>query len=79
MTVTLSPMSCARGCCPSQAEHYKSLVFGVAPPENGYTKRFDADMDAYVRLRKDGLQPPRVDGAADLEKRADTREQVEVE
>jgi hypothetical protein len=75
-------MSCSRGCCPTQRDHYKSLVFGTPPAESdkfkgGYTKKFDADMDAYSRLRKDGLQPPRVDGSAELEKRANTREEVE--
>jgi hypothetical protein len=77
-------MSCARGCCATQRDHYKSIVFGSAPAESdkvkgGYTKQFDADMDAYVRLRKDGVQPPRVDGSAEREKRARTREEVEAE
>ena len=77
-------MSCARGCCASQRDHYKSIVFGSAPAESdkfkgGYTKQFDADMNAYARLVKDGVQPPRVDGSAELEKRANTREEVEAE
>jgi len=85
MASTLDPMtSCSRGCCPSQRDHYRSLVFGTPPAESdkfhgGYTKHFDADMDAYNRLRKDGVQPPRVDGSANREKRAETREQVEDE
>jgi hypothetical protein len=36
-----------------------------------------ADLDAYKRLRNDGLQPPNIDGAADLERTATTRLQVE--
>lgn len=69
---TLSPMeTCARGCCSSQRDHYKSLVFGTPPAESdkfsgGYTKQFDADMNAYQELRKGGAQPPRVDGSAQL-------------
>jgi hypothetical protein len=71
MPVTLIPkeatLSCARGCCPTQRDHYRSLVFGVAPAESdkfkgGYTRKFDADMDAYRQLRRDGVQPDRVDG-----------------
>jgi hypothetical protein len=66
-----APMSCARGCCATQREHYKSLVFGTPPAESdkfdgGYTKHFDADMNAYVELRRGGVQPERVDGLADL-------------
>lgn len=62
-------MTCARGCCPTQREHYRSLVFATPPAESdkfrgGYTKHFDADMDAYVQLRRDGVQPDRVDGSA---------------
>ncbi len=35
------------------------------------------DMDAYRRLRRDGVQPPQIDGCAVREQRAETREQVE--
>jgi hypothetical protein len=72
---TLAPkealMPCSRGCCPTQRDHYKSIVFGTPPAESdkfagGYTKTFDADMDAYRQLRKDGVQPPKVDGSAGL-------------
>jgi len=64
-------MSCARGCCATQREHYKSIVFGTPPAESdkfkgGYTKHFDADMDAYRQLARDGVQPERVDGSAKL-------------
>lgn len=40
--------------------------------ENQWTK----DMDAYQRLRRDGLQPPQIDGSHVLE-RADSRIEVE--
>lgn len=36
-----------------------------------------ADLDAYKRLRQDGLQPPNVDGAAQLEATSTHRLQVE--
>jgi hypothetical protein len=34
------------------------------------------DMDAYKRLRRDGEQPARIDGAAHVEKHAETRLEV---
>ena len=33
--------------------------------------------DVYKRLREDGLQPPRIDGCADIEREAKTKTQVE--
>ena len=35
------------------------------------------DLDAYKRLRQDGVQPQGIDGAARLEARAETKDQVE--
>lgn len=40
-------------------------------------KQWAEDIPAYKRLRKDGVQPPRVDGAAEREKHAENRIQVE--
>ena len=39
-------------------------------------RRWDRDMGAYKRLRRDGLQPKRIDGAADVERRAQEPWQV---
>lgn len=39
--------------------------------------RWDKDMPAYKRLRRDGLQPPSVDGAAAIERHAITEAEVE--
>ena len=39
-------------------------------------RRWDQDMGAYKRLRNDGLQPKRIDGAADVERRAQEPWQV---
>ena len=39
--------------------------------------RWDKDMDAYKRLRQDGLQPKSIDGSAEVEKKAKTEFQVE--
>lgn len=39
--------------------------------------RWDRDMPAYKRLRRQGLQPRGIDGCAELERRAETPAQVE--
>lgn len=77
-------MSCARGCCPTQREHYKSLRYGLDRMQrlsNGYTlasiDRENKDMEAYARLRKNGVQPPDWTGCAELEQRAETRTEIE--
>ena len=44
---------------------------------NQTAKNWDKDMPAYKRLRKNGLQPERIDGCAALEARAETAAQVE--
>ena len=40
-------------------------------------KRWEADIPAYRRLRSDGLQPKRVDGASDVERKANEVHEVE--
>ena len=44
---------------------------------NQTERQWNVDMPAYKRLRRDGLQPRSVDGAAELERRATTEAQVE--
>lgn len=44
---------------------------------NQTAKNWDKDMPAYKRLRKEGLRPRSIDGAAELEKKATERWQVE--
>ena len=39
-------------------------------------KNKDADMAAYKRLRKDGVQPPKIDGSAKLEARAESKHEI---
>lgn len=70
---------CSRGCCPSQAEHYRSLVYSKAGigTKHDRERKLSADMEAYRRLRKQGLQPPRIDGASVTEKHATTKAEVE--
>lgn len=44
---------------------------------NKTAKNWDKDMPAYKRLRQNGLQPRTIDGAAEVEKRATEKWQVE--
>ena len=44
---------------------------------NETEKRWHKDMDAYKRLRQDGLQPKKIDGSHRVEAKAETRFQVE--
>lgn len=39
-------------------------------------RQWSKDMDAYKRLKQDGLQPAKIDGAANIEKKADHSSQV---
>lgn len=52
----------------------KGKVVGEA---NQRAKNWNKDMDAYKRLRKQGLQPRGIDGSAALESRAEHKWQVE--
>ena len=44
---------------------------------NQTERNWNKDMPAYKRLRDEGLQPKRIDGAAEVEKRAKEKWQVE--
>lgn len=56
-------------------EKLKTVQF--AGKKNARTN-WDKDMSAYSRMRKEGLQPPQIDGCADLETKATTKFEVEV-
>lgn len=71
-------MTCKRGCCIDQKSHYRSIVIAGAPSsQTVQTRQADADMDAYRRLRQDGLQPKSITGSAALEKAADVPFEIE--
>lgn len=62
------------------------ISFGVNPSTtngakvteiNQRAKNWDKDMPAYKRLRKNGIQPKSIDGAAKLESRATSKQQIE--
>ena len=44
---------------------------------NKTERNWNKDMPAYKRLRQNGLQPKRIDGAAEVEKKAEHSWQVE--
>lgn len=44
---------------------------------NKTERNWQKDMPAYKRLRQEGLQPKRIDGAAEVEKKAEHKWQVE--
>jgi hypothetical protein len=44
---------------------------------NKVERSWQKDMPAYKRLRREGLQPKRIDGAAEVEKKAEHKWQVE--
>lgn len=48
-----------------------------AAADKAREKRWAVDMPAYKRLRAHGYQPPRIDGSAELERKAETRFEIE--
>jgi len=44
---------------------------------NATYKQWEADGDAYFRLAKDGYELPNLDGAAEIEKKATTKIELE--
>jgi len=70
-------MTCARGCCESQLEHFRSLNLAKPTQQAQLESQFAKDREAYRRLRQNGLQPPRIDGCAVLEKHATTKTEIE--
>lgn len=70
-------MSCARGCCETQADHYRSVV--VRPTSTAMAQRetqTDRDLAAYKRMVDSGVEPKTFVGAAALER--DARSPVEI-
>ena len=70
-------MSCLRGCCESQREHYLSLrLSAYATPSSKEAvveaserdKTVKADCAAYRRLVKAGKDPGRIDGSVEVER-----------
>jgi hypothetical protein len=57
----------------------KVQTISIAPHTHAISMKdraWEKDMAAYARLRRDGLQPPGIDGSALLEQRATTDQEV---
>jgi hypothetical protein len=79
-------VTCARGCCASPAEHYRSIRIAAAatPTRRASTVAQEAterqmvtDTAAYKRMRAEGLRPAVTKGAALLEAKATNRFEIE--
>ena len=74
-------MTCGKPCqCPSYREHLLSVGIGGSPEVQrieSSERVLRQDLDAYKRLRGQGLQPRSHDGAAHLERHAVTAAEVE--
>lgn len=81
-------MSCKRGCCASQIEHYRSIrLSSTATPSRKGTyvaqrtqaeAQLSKDLDAYKTVAfEQGVQPKQIDGIADLAKKAETKAEIE--
>jgi len=72
--------NCRTGCLTKDHESYAECLGTISVVSQGNRDKersYSADMDAYKRLRRAGLQPPSVAGSAIRERRATTVEQVE--
>lgn len=73
-------MPCSRGCCQSQAEHYRSVAVAPKMNEVGRPKQQDTalsyDLIAYKAMRRQGLQPPKIAGCYDLARRASSEAEI---
>jgi hypothetical protein len=70
-------MSCLRGCCESQKDHYRSVTIHGPSQRRDAERQESRDMDAYRRLVASGVQPKHWNGAAELERGASTAHEVE--
>lgn len=81
------PTSCFDpNCRLSYRDHLTGIALAASaiPSRRPEAQRIDAtearwhrDMDAYTRLRRDGLQPPKIDGSRERELYARTEAEVE--
>lgn len=72
-------MTCARGCCASQAEHFRSLALttGALVRGNHADRKLERDMRSYKSMIDQGLEPKCMTGAADLEATATSAAEIE--
>ena len=67
----IAGLSVAASATPTRREGARAATI------NHKDKVLEKDLDAYKRLRQEGLQPKSIDGSAQVEKRAEYKWQVE--
>jgi hypothetical protein len=72
-------VSCARGCCATQADHFRSVAVATKAlvQENRREQVLSKDLGAYRRMIDSGLEPQRIDGCAELEARQAPAHEIE--
>lgn len=70
-------MSCPRGCCATYREHLDGVRLGVTSIRAVKERQESRDMDAYARLRRNGVQPKSIEGSSEIERFASTTHEVE--
>lgn len=70
-------MACPRGCCATYREHLQGIRLGVTSTRMQRDRQESRDMDAYARLRANGMQPKSIEGSAELERFASTTHEIE--
>ena len=71
-------MSCVRGCCETQAEHYRSVRLSTGPTQTSRKEsQLDTDLAAYKRLTQNGVKPKTFVGAAEFERKAQSKVEIE--
>jgi hypothetical protein len=62
-------VTCVRGCCPSQAEHFRSVVLsrGALADLNRREAKLSRDMVAYRSMVDQGLEPHTLTGAHEMQ------------
>jgi hypothetical protein len=81
-------VSCSRGCCPTQLDHYRSVSIAAsacpsreggryAAEVNAREKRWERDFAAMDALKPEGIVPKTSEGLADLVTQATTRTEIE--
>lgn len=61
----------------SDLDKWRSVGVMKRTPATSKEKVLDKDLQAYRRLRHSGLQPPRIDGSAQLESRGVDKMEIE--
>ena len=58
----------------------RSIQYGGRPksPQTLMEAKWSRDMPAYKRLRNDGMQPPKIDGCAEIEALAKDQREIEI-